>query len=99
MSQSFLKRLPLSRFEVDRDYLTRERPDLFAELRANPATRVLPVHDGRALLKSDTDVSLLRFTEVPPAETLVYLGLTTTATEAEPIGTPVVAAQLADPGP
>jgi NAD+ diphosphatase len=98
MSQSFLKRLPLSRFEVDRDYLTRERPDLFAELRANPATRVLPVHDGRALLKSDTELALLRFEEVPPTETLVYLGLTTTATEAEPIGTPVVAAQLADPG-
>jgi NAD+ diphosphatase len=98
MSQSFLKRLPLSRFEVDRDYLARERPLLFDELRANPATRVLPVHDGRALLKSDTELALLAFDEVPPAETLVYLGLTTTATTTEPIGTPVVAAQLADPG-
>jgi NAD+ diphosphatase len=98
MSQSFLKRLPLSRFEVDRDYLARERPDLFDELRANPATRVLPVHDGRALLKSDTELALLTFDEVPPAETLAYLGLTTTATATEPIGTPVVAAQLADPG-
>jgi NAD+ diphosphatase len=99
MSQSFLKRLPLSRFEVDRDYLARERPNLFDELRGNAATRVLPVHDGRALLKSDTELALLTFDEVPPAETLVYLGLTTTATDSEPIGTPVVAAQLADPGP
>jgi NAD+ diphosphatase len=98
MSQSFLKRLPLSRFEVDRDYLARERPDLFDELRANPATRVLPVHDGRALLKSDTELDLLAFDAVPPAETLVYLGLTTTATATEPIGTPIVAAQLLDPG-
>jgi NAD+ diphosphatase len=98
MSQSFLKRLPLSRFEVDRDYLARERPGLLDELRGNPATRVLPVHDGRALLKSETELALLTFDELPPAETLVYLGLTTTATDAEPIGTPVVAAQLADAG-
>ena len=29
MSQSFLAKLPLSRYEIDRDHLTRERPDLF----------------------------------------------------------------------
>jgi NAD+ diphosphatase len=94
MSQSFLKRLPLSRFEVDRDYLARERPGLFDELRANPASRVLPIFDGRAPLKSDTELALLRFDEVPEATTLVYLGLTTTATESEPVGTPVVAAAV-----
>jgi NAD+ diphosphatase len=98
MSQSFLKRLPLSRFEVDRDYLARDRPDLIEELRANPAARVLPVFDGRALLKSDTELSLLPFDQVPPAQTVVYLGLTTTATDSEPAGTPVVAAQLVDAG-
>jgi NAD+ diphosphatase len=98
MSQSFLKRLPLSRFEVDRDYLARERPDLFDELRANPAARVLPIFDGRALLKSESQLALLSFADVPAAETLVYLGLTTTATDSEPLGTPVVAAQLADAG-
>jgi NAD+ diphosphatase len=99
MSQSFLKRLPLSRFEVDRDYLARERPGLIEELRANAAARVLPVFDGRALLKSDTELQLLPFDQVPPAQTLVYLGLTTTATDSEPVGTPVVAAQLVDAGP
>ncbi|MDQ1548008.1 MAG: diphosphatase [Actinomycetota bacterium] len=99
MSQSFLKRLPLSRFEVDRDYLARERPNLIEELRANPAARVLPVFEGRALLKSDTELALLPFDEVPDADALVYLGLTTTSTESEPVGTPVVAALLADPGP
>jgi NAD+ diphosphatase len=98
MSQSFLKRLPLSRFEVDRDYLARERPHLFDELRANPAARVLPIFDGRALLKSESELALLSFADVPAAETLVYLGLTTTATDSEPLGTPVVAAQLADAG-
>ncbi|MEJ1230868.1 MAG: NAD(+) diphosphatase [Galbitalea sp.] len=99
MSQSFLKRLPLSRFEVDRDYLARDRPFLFEELRANPAARVLPVFDGRALLRSESELALLTFDEVPEADVLVYLGLTTSATEAEPAGTPVVAAQLSDPGP
>jgi NAD+ diphosphatase len=98
MSQSFLKRLPLSRFEVDRDYLARDRPNLIDELRANPAARVLPVFDGRALLKSDTELALLPFDQLPPAQTLVYLGLTTTATDSEPVGTPVVAAQLVDAG-
>ena len=98
MSQSFLKRLPLSRFEVDRDYLTRERPNLIEELRSNPAARVLPVFEGRALLKSDSELALLPFDEVPNADVLVYLGLTTTATDSEPTGTPVVAALLSDPG-
>jgi NAD+ diphosphatase len=98
MSQSFLKRLPLSRFEVDRDYLSRDRPGLFDELRANPSVRVLPIFDGRALLRSDTELALLPFDQVPEAEVLVYLGLTTSATETEPVGTPVVAALLSDPG-
>jgi NAD+ diphosphatase len=98
MSQSFLKRLPLSRFEVDRDYLARDRPALFEELRANPAARVLPVFDGRALLKSETELALLPFADFEEADILVYLGLTTSATETEPIGTPVVAAHLSDAG-
>lgn len=98
MPHSFLKRLPLSRFEVDRDYLARERPGLLDELRANPAARVLPIFDGRALLRSDSELALLPFAELPPAEVLVYLGRTTTATRGEPTGTPVVAAALTDAG-
>jgi NAD+ diphosphatase len=98
MSQSFLKRLPLSRFEVDRDYLARDRPALFDELRANPAARVLPIFDGRALMKSESELALVPFSDFTGADILVYLGLTTTATESEPIGTPVVAAHLSDAG-
>jgi NAD+ diphosphatase len=99
MSQSFAKRLPLSRFEVDRDYLARERPGLFDELRADPRARVLPIFDGLALLRSDSELALLPFDEVPDATLLVYLGRTTAATETEPAGTPVVAAHLTDAGP
>ncbi|HEY1530257.1 MAG TPA: NAD(+) diphosphatase [Galbitalea sp.] len=102
MSQSFLKRLPLSRFEVDRDYLARDRPGLLDELRVDPAARVLPVFDGRALLKYEpgvgAELALLPFDEVPESTVLVYLGRTTTASATEPAGTPVIAAQLADAG-
>ena len=95
MSQSFLSRLPLSRFEVDRDYLARERPDLFDELWANPATRILGVFDGRVAVAGDS-LRLLSVEEAPESDTRVYLGLTTVATPSEPLGTPVVAIRLTE---
>jgi NAD+ diphosphatase len=95
MSHSFLSRLPLSRYEVDRDYLTRDRPGLFDELWADPATRIVSVADGKGLLASDSSLALLPVGDVPPAEIRVYLGRTTTATASEPMGTPVVAVLLA----
>jgi NAD+ diphosphatase len=97
MSHSFLSRLPLSRYEADRDYLARDRPDLFDDLWADPATRVVAVADGKGLLASESSLALLAVDEVPPAEIRVYLGRTTTATADEPIGTPVVAVLLAAP--
>ncbi len=97
MSPSFLSRLPLSRFEVDRDYLARDRADLFEELFANPATRILPVFEGKALV-SGPALALLTVDELGPHDVLVYLGLTLTATETEPIGTPVIAAAVSDAG-
>jgi len=98
MSQSFLARLPLSRYEVDRDYLTRDREHLFDELWANPATRVLPIFQGTALLSSPNSLALLPVGAVPDAELLVYLGLSTSTTSPEPVGTPLVAALLGDAG-
>jgi NAD+ diphosphatase len=96
MPQSFLSRLPLARFEVDRDYLARERPNLFDELWADPAARILPVFDGRALVSTDDSLLLLRTSDVPEGVLRVYLGRTTTSTSAEPAGTPVVAVQLTE---
>jgi NAD+ diphosphatase len=98
MSHSFLARLPLSRFEVDRDYLARNREQLFEELWADPATRILPVFQGTALLSSDSTLALLPVAAVPAADIRVYLGRTTTATPTEPAGTPVVAVLLNDAG-
>jgi NAD+ diphosphatase len=98
MSQSFLSRLPLSRFEVDRDYLARERDGLFEELWADPSTRILPVSDGRALVSPDSSLRLVTVSEIPDSGLRVYLGRTTTATATEPIGTPIVTVQLVDEG-
>ncbi|MCU1406938.1 MAG: diphosphatase [Glaciihabitans sp.] len=98
MSQSFLARLPLSRYEVDRDYLSRERENLFEELWANPATRILPIFQGTALLSSPSSLALLPVAAIPDHELLVYLGLSTSTTSPEPVGTPIVAAVLTDAG-
>jgi NAD+ diphosphatase len=98
MSESFLARLPLSRFDVDRDYLARDNESLFDELWADPATRILPIFQGTALLADDTSLALLPVRAVPDAELKVYLGRTTSATATEPIGTPVVAVLLTDAG-
>jgi NAD+ diphosphatase len=99
MPDSFLSRLPLSRYEVDRDYLAREREALFDELWADPATRILPISDGKALVDDAGSLALLPVDQVPHDRaradgTRVYLGRTTTQTPTEPIGTPIVAVQL-----
>lgn len=98
MPQSFLSRLPLSRFEMDRDHLGRERPDLFAQLWANPATRILPIFQGSALLSSPTSLALLPVDAVPAGDLTVYLGRSLSTTSPEPAGTPVVAVELTDAG-
>ncbi|CAN5221393.1 NAD(+) diphosphatase [soil metagenome] len=98
MPDSFLSRLPLSRFEVDRDNLAREREGLFDELWADPATRILPIFQGSALLSSPSSLALLPVDAVPTAELRVYLGRSTSTTSPEPAGTPIVAVLLEDAG-
>lgn len=90
--------MPLSRHEVDRDYLTRNRPDLFTELAADPATRVLPIWQGRTLLSSREPprLMLLAASVVPDAVLRLYLGRSTSSLSPEPTGTPLVAAVLPD---
>ena len=98
MSQSFSSRLPLSRFEIDRDYLTRDRENLFDELWADPSTRLLPVFNGSALLSGPTSLALLPPDALPNAGLRVYLGRSTSEDSPEPVGTPIVAVQLDDAG-
>lgn len=65
--------LPLARSAVDRDYLSRDRPELFDELWADESTRVLVMHQGRVLLE-DKLLLLLSVEKVPTASFRVYLG-------------------------
>ena len=83
---------------MDRDNLGREREDLFDELWADPATRILPIFQGSALLSSPTSLALLPVDAVPVGELRVYLGRSLSTTSPEPVGTPIVAVQLDDAG-
>ncbi len=98
MSSTPFARLPLSRYEVDRDHLTRDRPDLFDELWADPATRVVVVAGGEALLASASALALLPPAALGDVEERIYLGRTTTEAADAPAGTPIVAAMVADAG-
>jgi NAD+ diphosphatase len=100
MSGSFLSRLPLSRTEHDRDYLSRNNPNLFADLAADPSTRVLPLWNGQALVEHGA-LRLLENSAVPMAALRLYLGRTDAETEAAPdtgdaTGIPVIAAVVTD---
>lgn len=105
--------MPLSRSEVDRDYLSRARPQFLEELRGDPATRVLPVWQGRSLLvgppsagplavgpggaaRGHPALLLLPSAAIPDADTWLYLGRSLSTTTAEPPGTAIFAAVLAE---
>ena len=90
--------LALARHAIDRDYLSRTRPDLFDELWADPATRIIAMHSGHVLLADAGTASLKLHAvdAVPSAQLRVYLGRTTEASDSEPVGTAVVLAVLSD---
>lgn len=100
MSSPSVFDLPLSRSDVDRDAGAREDPDLIPRLLADEATRVLPMHRGRALLAAPADdpavprLALLAPSTVPEARLALYLGRTRSADGDLPAGTPVLAAVL-----
>ena len=87
--------LPLAQSAIDRDYLLRENPNLFAELWANPLTRVLPVYSGKVLLDGQ-NLRLLLPAEVSDPQLLVYLGKSTEQSKTEPAGTPLVLAVIGE---
>jgi NAD+ diphosphatase len=75
VSREFLSLLPLSRHELDRDYLTRNRPNLFEELWADDSTRVLVLHRGNTLLAEDGSIMLLTPADAPESVLKLYLGV------------------------
>ena len=96
-------RTALSRSAVDRDYLSRARPELFNELRNEHGTKYLPVWDGRALCVPGPDVvlRLLDAHDVPDdgdASLLAqfYLGRSISPHSREPLGTAIIAVELGE---
>ena len=83
---------------MDRDNLAREHENLFEELWADPATRILPIFEGSALLSSPTSLALVPVDAIPDGGLRVYLGRSLSTTSPEPAGTPVVAVLLDDAG-
>jgi NAD+ diphosphatase len=93
VSREFFSLLPLSRHGLDRDYLSRNRPDLIEELWADEATRVLVLTHGTALLAEDGGLLLVPPSRVPKADLRLYLGKSLS----EPhLGTSIAAVVLSD---
>ena len=74
VSREFLSLLPLSRHDLDRDYLSRNRPQLFDELWADESTRVLVLTHATALLGDDGGLLLVPPSKVPVSALQLYLG-------------------------
>lgn len=86
--------LPLARSAVNRDYLSRSKADLFAELAKHPTAKYLPMFDGRVLLNGPADhptpeLKLFDSAELPEPIYSVYLGSSEGAHHLED-GTPIV---------
>ena len=82
IEKTALPALALSRHELDRDYLSRARPDLLDELWGDPSTRVLVLWNGRALLAAGPVVrlELVPPDAVPRYQLRLYLGRSLAAT-------------------
>lgn len=80
---------PLTGLVVDRDGVRRARPELFDELLADPATRLLPLWRGKTLLR-EASLDLIAPERQTAALVRVYLGRTIEG------GVPVIAVTLTD---
>jgi NAD+ diphosphatase len=67
---------PLARQALDRDYLSREIPELFDVLRAQPTSVVLLMHEGKVLRSNSSlaNIELRALSEAPEGALHVYLG-------------------------
>jgi NAD+ diphosphatase len=93
LSRSFSSRLPLSRAEIDRDHLTRVAG--VEPLLADPASRAIVLHAGKALLAGPDALAIVAPASVEHTLAL-YLGRATTDAPDLPAGAPVLALILDD---
>jgi len=92
----FAERLPLSRNELDRDAEFRTTADLDRVLRADPATRYLPVRGAEMLRNADGTLRFVSAAEVPEGTVTLYLGRAVADAPDAPAGTRFVAAFVDD---
>lgn len=74
MSSAFNLNLPLAHTALDRDYLTREQPNLFGHLWESGSALVLAMHNGQVLLNNSGELKLLSAELVEQNSALAYLG-------------------------
>lgn len=87
--------LPLSRHQLDRDYLSRSRPELFDELWADASTQAIVLWNGNVLLDGRGGLQLLPTGLVPAGHLRLYLGRSTAP---DTLGQHYVAVVLSDEG-
>ncbi len=85
---SFTSRLPLSRSAIDRDYQARTHEDLFTTLWADPATRLVVLWRGQALLGEGDALALVPVAELGGAAAVAEAAADETA---DPSDAPTVA--------
>jgi NAD+ diphosphatase len=85
--------LPLSRHELDRDYLSRSNPELFDELRRDPRLRTLVLWNGKALLGAHGGLELLPPEAEVDGELSLYLGR---SLDSATLGAPLMAVVVDD---
>lgn len=98
MHRTLTARLPLSRYRIDRDHTTRERPRVFEELWADARTRLVALWRGEVLLTSADDpaIQFLRPGDVPESGLRIYLGRTIDEDNDIAAGSPMVAVVVDD---
>lgn len=74
MTTEFNLNLPLAHTALDRDYLSRDRENLFEELWKDHQTLVLPMREGRVLLTAGGELKFYAPTQITKNSDLVYLG-------------------------
>ena len=95
MTDEFTQRLTLSRHATNRRADLRTRPGLLDELVADAQTRVIILHQGKALIVNRALVTLTwdQVTAVchPHSQEIIFLGVSTTDAPMEAAGTEPVA--------
>lgn len=95
MTDEFTQRLTLSRHATNRRADLRTRPGLLDELVADAQTRVIILHQGKALIVNRALVTLTwdQVTAVchPHSQEIIFLGVSTTDAPSEVAGTPFLA--------